>query len=120
MHGRFQIFGRTRARAAPKVYAYDLASPSQREANPVRSLRDRSHNFTLPVPLKENGNSGVVSYGHWGTCPSSFGNYVHFTASARLTVRRPTNFENYQRKTSNYYYIFVYLARITLKLAYAN
>src|SRR6218665_3904119 len=78
--------------------------------------------ITLPYRylLKRTGTVASLAMDIGARAPSSFGNYVHFTTSARLTVRRPTNFENYQRKTSNYYYIFVYLARITLKLAYAN
>ena len=28
-----------------------------------------------------------LAMGHWGTCPSSFGNSVHSAASASLTVK---------------------------------
>ena len=53
-----------------------------------------------------------LAMGHWGACyPSSLENSVHSVASASFTVKLFSKITK-----ENMYYIFVYLARNTLKL----
>jgi len=66
-------------------------------------VETRSENAS-PLPVAS------LVMGHWGTCPSSYGNSEHSAAIASLIVK----FRKSPKK--NTYYIFVYHAKNTLKL----